>query len=56
MDSYVITIFLVAWLLSEYAHDIRDGRADALHRLVIHTLTAIVAGLVSYVWSRKSAA
>ena len=56
MDNCVIVIFLVAWLLSEYAHDIRDGRADALHRLVIHTLTAIVAGLFSFLASRKRAA
>lgn len=56
MDNYVIAAFLAAWLLSKYAHDIRDGRADALHRLVIHALTVIVAGLISYASSRKNAA
>ena len=56
IDNYVIGVFLVAWLVSEYVHDIRDGRGDALLRLATHTLAAVVAGFVSYVSSRKNAA
>ncbi|MGA2245743.1 MAG: hypothetical protein ABSH48_12145 [Verrucomicrobiota bacterium] len=56
MDKYVIGLFLVAILLVGYAHDVRDGRDDALARLRTHTVGLVVAYLVSYLLNRKSAA
>jgi signal transduction histidine kinase len=56
MDNYVIGVFLVSILLVGYAHDVRDGRDDALSRLAMRTVIAVIAGLVSYASNRKRAA
>jgi hypothetical protein len=46
-DTYVISAFVVALLVTEYAHDVRNDRSNALPRLAQRAIVVVIAGLIS---------
>lgn len=55
LDNYVIVIFFLAIVASGYVHDMRNGRDDALWRLVTRVAVFVIASLISYLDRNRQA-
>jgi hypothetical protein len=52
-DTFVFMLLAIAILLTDYAHDVRDGHSDALRRLAIHSASVALVFMISYSSQRR---